>query len=865
MTTAFDGSDLPVLDAIPALRDALAARGRAVLVAPPGAGKTTAVPLLLLDESWLGSGRIVMLEPRRLATRAAAARMAQLTGTSLGGLVGYQIRDERRIGPATRIEVVTEGVLTRRLQADPELPGVGLVIFDEVHERNVFTDLGMAFTLDVAAAIRPELRILAMSATLDKGRLSAYLGTTGDDAGDARASDRQGAERRWGPGAQPPGQYGAAPVIESEGRAHPVEIRWRPAAPPPSPRGRHHARAQRTFDVTDLVVERVLAAIHSDDGDVLVFLPGIAEIMRARAALVAGLGDRPIDVRPLAGALSRSEQDAALMPSPAGRRRIVLATDIAETSLTVEGVRVVVDSGLARTPRHDPNTGLTRLVTVSTSRDSAEQRAGRAGRTSPGVAYRLWSKIEHTSRLRQREPEILAVDPAGVVLELAAWGGTPRLLDTPARRPVEQATALLRDLGAVDAGGAITTAGRDMLGLPLHPRLARMVLDSPSTLACLLAALLDERDVLRGRSDELPVDVELRVRALLGERDDRADRRAVETVLQRARDVARRAGITFDLAGVDSTWSGETMLLAYPDRLAARRQEGQFQLRSGNAATIDRTDPMANEEFVIAADLDGHRTRSRIRRAAAVGGDVVAALLADGVVEDRRLVTDDDGGLVLEVERRLDGIRLGIERRRPEPGRDTTDALVALVRSSRLAALDWSDVARRFRRRVDFARSVLGDEWPDVGDEALLSSLDDWLRPRVTGAVDVSGVDMAEVVSSMLPWDLRRRLDDVAPSVLALPGERSVPIDYDGDAPTAEVRVQDLFGVTAHPTVANGRVPVRLQLLSPADRPIQITSDLPAFWSGSWAEVRKEMAGRYPKHRWPDDPAAAPPGRLKPR
>ncbi|MEJ7720985.1 MAG: helicase-related protein [Ilumatobacteraceae bacterium] len=467
--------------------------------------------------------------------------MAALTGTSVGDVVGYQIRDERRIGPATRIEVVTEGVLTRRLQADPELPGVGLVIFDEVHERNVFTDLGMAFTLDVAAAIRPELRILAMSATLDKGRLSAYLGTTGDDAGDARASDRQG---RTAMGSSR--QYGAAPVIESEG-AHPVEIRWRPAAPPPSPRGRRRARAQRTFDVTDLVVETVLAAIHSDDGDVLVFLPGIAEIMRARAALVAGLGDRPIDVRPLAGALSRSEQDAALMPSPAGRRRIVLATDIAETSLTVEGVRVVVDSGLARTPRHDPNTGLTRLVTVSTSRDSAEQRAGRAGRTSPGVAYRLWSKIEHTSRLRQREPEILAVDPAGVVLELAAWGGTPRLLDTPARRPVEQATALLRDLGAVDAGGAITTAGRDMLGLPLHPRLARMVLDSPSTLACLLAALLDERDVLRGRSDELPVDIELRVRTLLGERDDRADRRAVETVIQRARDVARRAGITFDL------------------------------------------------------------------------------------------------------------------------------------------------------------------------------------------------------------------------------------------------------------------------------------------------------------------------------
>ena len=821
------------------LRRLLANGTRAVLVAPPGAGKTTAVPLLLLDQPWLAGRRIVMLEPRRLATRAAAARMSHLSGTRLGELVGYQIRDERCASASTRIEVVTEGVLTRRLQRDPELPGVALVIFDEVHERNVFTDLGLALTLDIATTIRPDLRILAMSATLDRGRLADYLGS----------------QRSL-----------AAPVVESEGRSFPVDVRWAPVAPGPSSwrghRGRRPPAGRRRVDVEPSVVDTVLAALARDDGDVLVFLPGIAEIMRARASLADDLAGRSIDVRPLAGALSHAEQDAALAASPPGRRRVVLATDIAETSLTVEGVGVVVDSGLGRAPRHDPATGLTRLTTVSISRDSADQRAGRAGRTGPGVAYRLWSQVEHAARPRHRQPEILSVDPAGVVLELSAWGGSPSLLDEPPRKAVEQARALLRSLGALDEHGSITPAGREMVRLPLHPRLARMVQARPTAVACLVAALLDERDVLRGRSDELPVDLAARLRLLIGGHDDRADRRAVDAVRRRAGDIAHRAGISFRIDDADPDAAGAALLLAYPDRLAGRRRRGQFQLRTGTAAMIPEHDPMADQPFVVAADLDGNRRRARIRRAAAVDADIVTSVLSDGVVEERRLVWDDQRDeLVGEVERRLDGLRLGVQRRRPEPGADTTAALIARVRSTRLAALGWSPAASTLRGRIAAARRTLGAPWPDVGDEALLASLDEWLSPYLagaTGAADLRRIDVTLLLRAMLPWPQGAELDHLAPASLPLPSGRTVTVDYGGDAPRAAVRVQALYGVDHHPTVLGG-TPVVLALLSPADRPIQVTADLPGFWSGSWRAVRKEMAGRYPKHDWPEHPETATP------
>jgi ATP-dependent helicase HrpB len=816
--------DLPVTEVVEPLRTALAVQQRAILVAPPGAGKTTLIPLTLLDEAWLDGRRIVMLEPRRLATRAAARRMAHLLGDEVGGTVGYQTRDERRIGPGTRIEVVTEGVLTRRLQNDPELPGVGLVIFDEVHERNLPTDVGLAFTLDVAATLRPDLRILAMSATADTRGLSSVLGDV--------------------------------PVLESEGRTHPIDLRWLP-------------RGQRER-IEPAVVAAVRRALAEEPGDVLVFLPGIGEIMRTAAALAEVVGP-DVDVHPLAGALSLVEQDVALAPSPPGRRRIVLATDIAETSLTVEGVRVVIDSGLARAPRFDVRTGMTRLTTIATSRSSADQRAGRAGRVEPGVCYRLWSKMEHGTRQAHRSPEITEVDLAGLALELANWGGDPDALafiDPPPRKALAAGRALLTDLGALDADGSVTELGTAMSRLPVHPRLARMIASSPTSLSCLLAALVDERDVLRGRPDELPTDIAVRVRAVCGtESHPSADRRAIDRLRSRAADIAGRARLRFDLAEIDPERAGAALLLAFPDRLAARRRPGQFQLRTGSGAWVPDTDPIAHDDMVVAVDLDGRRDRARIRLAAPVEAADVADLFADELDETRSLAWDSGRDDLYEhVERRLGSIRLGVQLRRPTPGDETTAALVQRARTTGLAQLGWTSAAIRLRARVAFLHRAVGEPWPDWSVDALTASVDTWLAPFLQGATgkdDLEQLDLVMVLRSQLPWDVGADLDELAPDSLGLPSGRSIPIDYSGDEPAASVRVQDLFGVNVHPT-AGGR-PVVLHLLSPADRPLQITSDLPGFWSGSWAEVRKEMAGRYPKHQWPADPAAAVPKRLKDR
>jgi len=818
--------DLPIVDALDELRAALRDRGRAVLVAPPGAGKTTVVPLALLDEPWVGDGRIVVLEPRRLATRAAARRMATTTGTEVGGLVGYQTRDERRIGAGTRIEVVTEGVLTRRLQRDPELPGVACVIFDEVHERNLPTDLGLALALDVAGSIRPDLRLLAMSATPDIERLERLLD---------------------------------GPVVTSEGRQFDVAIEWRPRPPV---KGR-----RRPEPIEQAVVAAVLTALGDEDGDVLVFLPGIGEIRRVQQQLAEVLGPR-VDVHPLAGALSVTEQDAALVPSPPGRRRVVLATDIAETSLTVPGVRLVVDAGLAREPRFDPRTGMSRLTTVTTSRASADQRAGRAGRTAPGVVYRLWSKIEHGSRARHRTPEILQTDLAGLALELAAWGGDGRMafIDPPPTGPLQQARELLADLHALDRDGAITDLGRRMLALPVHPRLARMVAVERSSLACVVATLLEERDIFRGRPDDLPVDLALRVGAVVGATaDDRADRGAVERLRSRVRDLARRADIDLDLHDVDPDRTGRTLLLAFPDRLAAGRRPGQFRLRSGSGAWMPAEDPLAHEAFVVAADLDGRRDRARIRLAAAVDeADVLAAFEGD-VAEHRKLAWDADrGDLVETIDRRIGALSLGRREGRPAPGEETTAALVARVRATRLEALTWTASASNLRNRVLFLHRTIGDPWPDWSSAALLGSLDEWLAPFLVGATgraDLERLDVTTVLRSQLPWPEGSELDALAPATFRLPTDRDAAIDYSGEQPEAAVRVQDLFGLTDHPR-AGGR-PIRLQLLSPADRPVQITTDLPGFWRGSWKAVRKDMAGRYPKHSWPADPTKAAPRRLK--
>lgn len=818
--------ELPVVAALAELRAALADVGRAVLTAPPGAGKTTLVPIALLDEAWRGDGRIVVLEPRRLATRAAARRIAELLGETVGETAGYQTRDERVIGGRTRIEVLTEGVLTRRLQHDPGLPGIAGVVFDEVHERNLTTDLGLALTLEVAATLRNDLRLLAMSATLDTERFAALLGR---------------------PGAP-------APVVTAAGRAHPVDVRW---------------LARRRDERLEVAVGAAVGRALGDDlGDVLVFLPGMGEIVRCRDRLVGSLS-ADVDVRLLAGALGTDEQDLALRPSPPGRRRVVLATDIAETSLTVEGVGVVVDTGLARTPRFDAGTGMTRLTTVSISRDAAEQRAGRAGRTAPGVAYRLWSRVEHGTRPAHRAAEISAVDLAGLALEVAAWG-TPveqlALPDPVPSRTWKEGLALLRLLGALDESDRLTALGRRMVELPLHPRLARIVAATPTATACLVAAIVDDRDVLRGRVDELPADLSHRVAVAAGLDDDRrADRGAVQRLRRRADDLARRLGVDPAAAPVEPLAAGHLLLAGFPDRLAARRRPGQFQLRGGAMAWVAAGDELAEAPFVVAADLDGRRSGARIRLAAAVDVADIADTLAD-VVERRRVEWDagrDD--LVVRLERRLDALRLGEHVGPAGPGDQTVDALLDRVRSTRLAVLRWPEAAAQLRARVAFLRGVTGGDrspWPDLSDVALLANLDDWLRPYLGGAVgraDLERLDLVVLLRSFLPWPPGGELDSLAPASWTLPGGRKVPIDYTADRPTASVRVQDVFGVTTHPRLAGGAVALTVALLSPADRPIQVTADLPGFWAGSWADVRRQLAGRYPKHRWPLDPARRPP------
>ena len=779
-----------------------------------------------------------MLEPRRLAARAAARRLSALVNDEPGGLVGYQTRDERRIGKNTRIQVVTEGILTRRLQSDPELPGVGLVIFDEVHERNLPTDLGLALVLDTQRNLRPDLKLLAMSATADADKFARLLGA------DTR-------------------------IITSEGRQFPVDIRW---APP--------GKQQRLDDAVSHTVQR---ALRECDGDVLVFLPGIGEITRVQQMLESNLAQSSahVDVYPLAGALSLADQDRALAPSPAGRRRVVLSTDIAETSLTVDGVSVVVDAGEARVPRYDPRTGMTRLTTIPTSRASADQRAGRAGRLGPGVAYRCWSKLEHGTRRAQLAAEITQVDLCGFVLETLAWG-TPldelSFIDAPPTTTLQQARELLAMLGALDSSGRLTDGGRRLIDIPVHPRLAHMIAESSRddrALACAIAALLDDRDVMRGRPDDVPIDIALRLQIAGGDvSDDRADRRAIARWRDRADDLARRTNTALDWSSIEHDRAGAVLLLAYPDRLAVRRQPGQFQMRNGSAAWCRPTDSMATEPFVVTADLDGDRKNARIRLAAAVDEATIEQVLANDVVVEAVIVFDKERRDIVErTTRRLDRMRLTDETRRPAPGEKAVAALIEHVVSTRLAALPWSTGTQELRSRVAFLHREVGEPWPDWSDKALVAKVNEWLAPYLAGMTSVSelaSLDLAMLLRSQLPWPEGSRLDEFAPAHIELASGRSIRIDYtsgvaEGTAPVIPVRVQDLFGTKEHPSIGGGRVKLVLQLLSPADRPIQITSDLPGFWAGSWAEVRKDMAGRYPKHNWPVDPANADPKRMKDR
>ncbi len=814
---------LPIEQVLPSLRDALRSARGTVLQAPPGAGKTTGVPLALLGEPWLDGRGIVMLEPRRLAARAAARRMATLLGERPGETVGYRVRHESVVGPATKIVVVTEGVLTRMLQSDPALERFGLVMFDEFHERSIHADLGLALTIHSQSLLREDLRILVMSATLEGAPVSTLLGDV--------------------------------PVVTSEGRSHAVEVR-------------HRSRRSGTKLESD-VAAVVREALEAEQGDVLVFLPGAGEIRRVAALL----GEVDADVIPLHGNLPPEQQDRAILPSPPGARKVVLATSIAETSLTIEGVRVVVDAGLSRVPRYSPRTGMTRLATVRVSLASAEQRRGRAGRLEPGVCYRLWSLQEHGALPTRSCPEILEADLAPLALDLAAVGvpdpSDLRWLDPPPAAAFAQARTLLLQLGALDASGRLTRHGAAMARLALHPRLSHMVMKATElherALACELAALLTERDLLR-RTEGVPeADIRTRLDLLRGTvvRGD-VDREA----LRRARAEAaacRRAGAGRATVGSEGN-VGELLAMAYPDRVAQRRHgtSGRFLLRNGLGAYLD-PQSLSAEVYLVACELEGRGPESRILLAAPISLEEIRKLFRDDI-ETEEVVEWDGQARAVRARRRE---RLGaiVLREttvsRPDPMR-VAEVLLQGVRSEGLDVLPWSDGAWRTRERISFVRS-LDPNWPDVSDAALAETLEQWLGPRVIGVSkfsDLGQVDLAAALLDLLSWEQRASLDRLAPTHLVVPSGSRVSVDYrDPAQPVLAVRLQEMFGQSETPRVGGGKVPLTLHLLSPAGRPVQVTRDLAGFWRTTYFEVRKDLKGKYPKHPWPDDPLVAEPTR----
>jgi ATP-dependent helicase HrpB len=811
--------ELPVSVVLPALGEALAQQSSAVLVAPPGAGKTTLVPLALLEAVWLGAGKIILLEPRRLAARAAARRMAQLLGEEPGETVGYAMRMENRTSARTRILVVTEGVLARMILDDPELPGVSAVIFDEFHERSLDGDFGLALALDVQGALRPDLRLLVMSATLDGARVAKLLS--------------------------------GAPVIESQGRAFPVDVRYdeRPTSIP----------------IEDAMAKAIRSALAEESGSVLAFLPGQREIERT-AERLQGRISADTDIVPLYGQLDNRAQDAAIKPAPPGRRKVVLATSIAETSITIDGVRVVIDSGLSRLPRYEPASGLTRLETVRVSRASADQRAGRAGRTQPGVAIRLW-RAEQTAALPAfTPPEILEADLSSLLLDCAAFGvaepASLSFLDPPPVPALNEARALLGALHAIDAAGRLTQAGGAMRRLALPVRLAHMVAeaagDGHALEAAMLAVLLTERG-LGGDG----ADLERRLMRFRTEKSPRAA--AARQLAERlAKQAAGGRGGAFSSAGA-------LLIHAWPDRVAkARGERGRFVLANGSGAMVDAADPLAGEAWLVVADLQGKAQNARITAAAAVEEADIRAALSDRI-ETRREVSFDRERRAVRVREaaRLGAITLS-ERMLPAPsGADADRAILDALREHGLSLLEWGKEGETLRQRLGWLHRGLGSPWPDVSDAALIERLDDWLLPFLSGKASFAAIGPGALSSGLMalvPHELQRKIDTLAPTHFDAPSGSHVPIRYDGEWPVLAVRVQELFGLDRHPSIANGTVPMTLELLSPAHRPIQTTRDLPGFWRGSWADVRTDMRGRYPRHVWPENPLlAAATARAKPR
>ncbi|MDF3853324.1 ATP-dependent helicase HrpB [Paracoccus pantotrophus] len=798
---------LPIDAVLPDLTAALAAHGRAVLMAPPGAGKTTRVPLALLPAI---SGRILMLEPRRLAARAAAERMAETLGEPLGRTVGYRIRGEAVAG--TRIEVVTEGILTRMIQSDPELSGIGCVIFDEFHERSLNADLGLALAWEARGALRPDLALLVMSATLDAEPVAALME--------------------------------GAPVIRSEGRAFPVETRWLDR---PLPAG------ARLVSEAARLITQAEAATRDTGGTILAFLPGEGEIRRVQAML-----DVDAEVLPLYGAMDFKAQRAALQP-PGGRRRIVLATAIAETSLTIPDVKVVVDAGRARRARFDPGSGMSRLVTERVSRAEAEQRRGRAGRVAPGICYRMWARAEEGALPAFAPPEIAVADLAGLALELAIWGSDGRdlaFLTPPPEAALSEARALLRDLGALDGDNRITPHGRRLAPLPLHPRLAHMLVTAGREAAD-LAALMAERDPLTGA----PADLTLRLAAIRDLRayQDRHPWPANPGTLHRIRDEAKRLR---RMAGEGAGLSpGAMAALAYPDRIGLRRkgEQPRYVLSGGKGAVLPEGDALAAQRLIVATDLDGDAREARIRMAVAVDEDEIRALFPDRI-ETVELVewSRRDSRVLARRQERLGALVLA-DRALDDP--DPQALARAAFEGLRATGLTWSPGAARLRARV-----ALIPELGPVDDESLLAD-PDWLLPwlgKVRTLADLRGLDLSEALKARIGWDGQRRLDQAAPAHFVTPLGRRVPIDYDHETPSVELKLQELFGLSRHPVVGNR--PLRITLLSPGGKPVAVTTDLPGFWAGGYGDVRKDMRGRYPRHPWPENPLEADPTtRAKPR
>ncbi|PLX37986.1 MAG: ATP-dependent helicase HrpB [Hyphomicrobiales bacterium] len=822
---------LPVDAAIPDLLAALDAQPSAVLVAPPGAGKTTRVPLALFEADWRGDERIIVLEPRRLAARAAARRMAETLGEKVGETVGYRVRMDARISVRTRIEVVTEGVFTRMILDDPELSGVAAVLFDEFHERSLDGDLGLALALDAQGALRPDLRLVVMSATVDGARVAGLLGD--------------------------------APVIASEGKMYPVDTIY--------------ISRNSALRIEDDMTSAILRACREEAGSVLAFLPGRGEIERTAERLRDKV-PATVSVHTLYGAMEGKDQDAAIRPAPGGSRKIVLATAIAETSLTIDGVTVVVDSGLARKPRYEPATGMTRLETMRVSRAAADQRRGRAGRTASGRCYRLWDEGQTAALAPYDRPEILEADLCNLVLDLAAWGVTDPAaltwLDPPPAPAWSEAVALLRDLEAIDVAGHLTDEGRALSRLPLHPRLAHMIhrasdktLFEPGAVrtAARIAVTVSEHAL--GGTD---TDLRERLRRLAREGGRASEARRL------ADRWAKLAGAGGGDGGTSDADAGRLLALAYPDRVAeARGAPGAYRLANGRGARLDPADPLAREKYLAVAEVQGSAQAGRILLAAPLDKSDIEELFADHIDAGTSAEFDAGSGSVRARRTRRFG-RVVLDAAHdplPDPDR-VAEALLAGIAAKGLGCLPWTDDLTRLRARIGFLhRDAAGEgdnPWPDMSDTALAEGLAGWLGPFIAGKTALAQIkpgDLKSALDAMIPWDRKADLDRLAPPRVTVPTGRSIAVDYAAEAgPSVSVKVQELYGLAEHPTVGVHRIPLVLELLSPAQRPVQVTRDLPGFWRGSWADVRRDMRGRYPKHDWPEDPANAHPQRgAKPR